>query len=337
MSGSPLPPRAGARRPAFTLIELLVVIAIIAVLIGLILPAVQKVREAANRAKCQNNLKQIGLALHNYHDANGRFPPAFNYVPPPPTPPAPPAPAAPPTSRKLDRPNPAVFEAIFAPGWSWAAYILPQLEQKALYDRINFQYSVSTAMYADLLTTPLAVYTCPSDGGSGRFWVQDYNNADVLEATTNSYAACLGGYNGLYYTDPAYSDNGVFFRNSAVQIPDITDGTSNTIAVGERAGLFTQAPWAGIIAMGALRTTPGAPVYNADLLPPSFMPVARPAAKSLNDPYSQPYDFFSPHPSVGLFLFADGSVHGLRHGLDMAVFRALGTRAGGEAVPGDAF
>jgi prepilin-type N-terminal cleavage/methylation domain-containing protein len=329
----PTPPR----RPALTLIELLVVIAIIAVLIGLILPAVQRVREAANRTRCQNNLKQIGLALHTYYDTNGAFPPAFNYVPPPPTPTPAPVPGRPIILDKLDRPPVGVYDAIFAPGWSWAAYILPQLEQKALYDRINFAYPVTSVFYYNLVTTTLAVYTCPTDTATGRFWVQDSTNYEVQEAATNSYAACMGGFNGLFYTDPAYYGTGVFYKNSSVRVTDITDGTSATIAVGERAALFAQSAWVGIISNGSLRTTPGAPVYTADILPPSFMPVARVGAKVLNDPYSQPYEFFSPHPSIGLFLFADGSVHALRQGLDISVFRALGTRAGGETVPGDAF
>src|SRR5438270_1941327 len=128
---------AGARRRGFTLIELLVVIAIIAMLIGLLLPAVQKVREAAARTRCVNNLKQIGLALHNYHDANNSFPPGYRA-------------SGPYSDGATDT----------APGWGWAAFLLPQLEQDNLYRRIDFNQPVPNSPAAQ---TMLPLYLCPSD------------------------------------------------------------------------------------------------------------------------------------------------------------------------------
>ena len=109
------------------------------------------------------------------------------------------------------------------------------------------------------------------------------------------------------------------------------------MAVGERAAWLAQSPWAGVVTGGTLRTTPDAPVYTSIVDPPQFMAMARAGVKPLNDPFSQTYDFFSPHLTVGYFLFADGSVRALRAGLDDAVLRALCTRDAGEPIAGDDF
>ena len=122
-----------------------------------------------------------------------------------------------------------------------------------------------------------------------------------------------------------------------MRLTEIRDGTGTTVAVGERAALFTQAPWSGVVPLGTLRTTPDAPVYNSDVLPAPYMVLARFGTKPLNSPYAKLEDFFSPHPGAVLFAFADGSARPLRTDTDLAVLRALGTRDGGEPVTGRDF
>ncbi len=208
------------RRAGFTLIELLVVIAIIAVLIGLLLPAVQKVRDAANRVKCQNNLKQIGLALHHYHDAHQSFPPAVNNN----------------------------FQKYFH--WSWLARILPQMEQDNLYRQAD-NWASNTSVPVTFQATPgyahwipwgawqaghpeigpnpafgavVRAYTCPAEPES--FQVDAPAGGGRILMAYTSYL----GVHGLNYR----SQDGIFASNTRMPIANVIDGLSNTIMVGER-------------------------------------------------------------------------------------------------------
>ena len=296
------------RRRAFTLIELLVVIAIIGVLIALLLPAIQKVRDAANRAGCLNNLKQIGLALHHYHDAQGSFPPAY--------------------VRIFEGPQP---DQTTAPGWGWASFLLPFLEQEPLARQIDRTVRVEDSRYDRLRITLLRVFVCPSDRSTGVFMVQTLFDDDLALAATNSYAASYG--TGGEIGEQPFSGNGAMCANSQVAIKDITDGTSSTLAVGERAALFVRTPWAGALSNGSVRTTPGAPVYHTALEEAPVQVMAGPTnGITLNDPNSTPYCFFGPHPNQVLFTFADGSARPLRTSTPFAVLEALATRAGGESL-----
>jgi len=317
------PPRV---QPAFTLIELLVVMAIIAVLIGILLPAVQKVREAANRIKCQNNLKQIGLALHAYHDSQEKLPPGYLYVPAPPPPP--PLTTGTP-SRIHNRPPPGAFIVPCSPGWGWAAFILPFLEQDNVARMIDFSLPVESPSMVAARTTLLKLYLCPTDQSPGLFWVQNSRGVPVAEAMPNSYAACFGGLNPP--ATPPFVGNGIFYCNSQTRLTDILDGTSITLAIGERAALFTWTPWAGVMTGGTARTTAGAPVFTSVVEPAPVMTLAY-CKRSLNSPYAEPYDFFSPHDAVVNFLFADGSVKGLAYSTSSAVLIALATRSGKESI-----
>ena len=310
------PPRV--RRWGLTLIELLVVIAIIAVLIGLLLPAVQAVREQANKAACQNNLKQIGLALHNYHDVMQSFPPGFLYRP------NDPHQGTPPQLLHMDT----------RPGWGWASYLLPHLEQDGLARRINQVIRVEDSQYRGLRTTILRVFVCPSDRETGVFWLRGPIIERVAEAATNSYAACFGSEAPI--GEVPEEGTGLFFRNSRICIKDVTDGTSTTLAIGERVALFVRTPWIGAISGGMVETTPGAPVYYT-LLEEAAVQTLATFYVPLNSPYSIPYCFFSAHKGSGWFTFADGSVRAVAFSAEYEVLNALATRAGGEIISSDAY
>jgi prepilin-type N-terminal cleavage/methylation domain-containing protein/prepilin-type processing-associated H-X9-DG protein len=303
-------PRRYPGRSGFTLIELLVVMGIIAVLIGLLLPAVQKVREAANRASCQNNLHQIGLALHSYHDGQGSFPSGYRCQP---------------------QTNPDYT----SPGWGWGALLLPYVEGDNLAKQINFNLPVEDPSNLAARTTVVKLFVCPSDHSTGLFTIYDTKNTPLAQAATNSYAACHGV--GPDLDEELDDGNGLFFRNSRVRMADITDGTSNTIAIGERGSFFTQTPWAGAVSFGTTRITPSAPTTNpAAVEEAPTQTLVHVAVHTINDPNADPEDFFTPHTGMAMFVFADGSVRPVRTQVSLSALQALATRAGGEVVnPGD--
>lgn len=297
-------------RGGFTLIELLVVIAIIAILIGLLLPAVQKVREAAARAKCQNNLKQIGLGLHNYHDAMGNLPPGVQGVQDP----ANMAPGAAPNG-----------------GWGWATYILPYVEQGALFTALNptgttippTQPSTGTTG----VQTTLSIYTCPSSSGPKV-------NANRGNHGTSSYIAILGpapgagtGFSFAQFTQAG----GCLFGNSAVRINTITDGTSNTVMVGERAyqtvagQAYNGAIWSGL--------------YEAQRVAANMWWMGGTTAAAHTDHRIQAkngansvWSTSSAHGAGVNFVFGDGSVRMLNDGIAQTVQANLAARADGQVL-----
>jgi prepilin-type N-terminal cleavage/methylation domain-containing protein/prepilin-type processing-associated H-X9-DG protein len=309
-------------RPAFTLIELLVVIAVIAVLIGLLLPAVQKVREAAARAQCLNNLKQMGLACHNYHDTQQSFPPGYS---------------------AFGSYGDGATDT--APGWGWAAYLLPYLEQGNLNARINFGLPVEAPANAPAAQALLKVYLCPSDlPPTTAFAVPDAFGTAVTQAAPSSYAACVGGDES---DTTAPTGLGVFYRNSRTRLADITDGTSSTLLVGERAWSNANGIWAGAVARGVckrgvLNPCPGS---SAGWSPAATLVLAHSHVNNATaDTDGGLDDFSSRHVGGSNFAFADGSVRFLRSvpadqadgslSPDGLNFQALGTRANGEVVSG---
>jgi prepilin-type N-terminal cleavage/methylation domain-containing protein/prepilin-type processing-associated H-X9-DG protein len=322
------------QRRGFTLIELLVVIAIIGALIGLSLPAVQKTREAASRIKCKNNLRQIGLALHAYHDRAGALPPGY--------------------VSKVGKGGPAND---LGPGWGWASLILPELEQDNVYRQIRFDRDITDPINAEIRMTVMSIFQCPSDQITEPFTVDVLNDptpdysTPLLDVNGNPVMVAHSNYVGIFGNpeitiDPGFvlrtpnrdgGHRGIFYRNSKVRLTDITDGTSNTLCVGERSSNLSKCTWTGAVTGGQvpprLRKTgfdgpEGAPVlvlgHTGDA---SDNPPHTP-----NSPVNHVDDFWSQHTNGVNFLFADGSVRNISNAINPVDWWAMGTRSGGEVI-----
>ena len=305
-------------RRAFTLIELLVVIAIIAILIGLLVPAVQQVREAASRLQCQNNLKQLGLASHNYHDSHKHFPPGYTA-------------SGPYSDGATDT----------APGWGWGAYLLPYLEQQNVQRQLNFSQPIQNS---PAIQSVLSVYLCPSDlPPVAAVIIPDAFGSPVTLAAPSSYAACVGGDESDTFGPTGL---GVFYRNSSTRLTDVTDGTSNTLLIGDRAWANVAGVWAGAIPGGVCRRGPRNPCPGAGAgwYPAATLVLAHSHLNNTNtDTDGGLDDFSSLHIGGSNFAFADGSVHFIRsipsdtptgYTADSLIFQALGTRANGDSIQG---
>jgi prepilin-type N-terminal cleavage/methylation domain-containing protein/prepilin-type processing-associated H-X9-DG protein len=334
------------RRRGFTLIELLVVIAIIAVLIGLLLPAVQKVREAANRMKCSNNLKQIALAEHGYHDVYGKFTCCWDYEPPKPP----------------GRPT-GVASA-------WSTFLLPFLEQNNLYRNYNFDATLYVDPNATVIQTPLVIFMCPSTPNNPRQYTATFPAnilpgipGGTLTAAASDYSAVTGvrQWNILVNPDPSAEPDladigqrhgilrGVSQDPSTsgklspqMSITDVRDGTSNTILIAEIAGRpdiynahrqiivsGSSAPFS----MGAGwgdplngETWPGGTTYSGDLPVPDGGPCI------INCSNVPARSFYSFHPAGVNVAFGDGSVRFLSESTPTRMVAFMITSQRGEVV-----
>jgi prepilin-type N-terminal cleavage/methylation domain-containing protein/prepilin-type processing-associated H-X9-DG protein len=310
-----------ARRDAFTLIELLVVIAIIAILIGLLLPAVQKVREAAARMSCQNNLKQLGLALHNYADANKYLPGNL---------------------------RPSATGTIRA---RWVTYLLPYYEGDNLFRRYNQNLNWSEPANLPYTSQRLKLVECPSAPNPGRL--------DGAPETNWAPVVAAGDYAGIYGVDPRLvsaglavaAGDGALSKTAPVRLTDFPDGLSNTLHVTESAGkpsLYRRG--AAVGSPPGVRVNGGGWCRPASDIPALFGtsadgttypgPVAINATNGIQqtaypdptfgvDGTGQVYGFHTGGVNV---LFGDGSVRFVRQSINFGTFAALVTRNGGEVV-----
>lgn len=303
----------------FTLIEMLVCIAIIAVLIALLLPAVQAAREAARRSQCKNNLFELGIALHNYHDAHRTFPPGY-------------VSAVGSSGQDL------------GPGWGWAAMLLPFVEQSNIWHQISFDQPARSPVNSTATNQVIELFLCPSDWSPGP------------GVRYGNYVGCFGRGSVVAFPDRG---DGVFFRNSRIRMRDIEDGPMTILlgeraelnGVADWAGIFDEQVFTTKNATAAQYSSNRARVLG-HTGPVPMGAANSSAAKDSNEsgeesrarhpaqhsvfsprvPAACPFDFGGWHIGGSHFLFVDGSVRILNPSVDATVYAGLATRAGGELV-----
>lgn len=296
-------------RGGFTLIELLVVIAIIAILVAILLPAVQQAREAARRSQCKNNLKQIGLALHNYHDLHKALPPGWIMV-----------------ENGVAEPHEGIS------GAGWATFLLPMVDEQNLYELFDPNVDISQPENDTFRTKNVTGYRCPSDP-SPELWTifsEDDPNIALADLPTGNYVGSFGTEefpgHGAASVPPTPADMGIgdgaLYLNSSTNFRDFTDGPSNTILVGERKTDTDQewhSTWVGVVPEG--EESIARILGIADHVP--------------NAPDGHFDDFSSHHAGGAQFVFGDGRVLFLSTSIDFSVYQGLMTLSGGELTGRD--
>jgi len=345
----------------FTLVELLVVISIIGVLIGLLLPAVQAAREAARRMRCGNNLKQMGLALQNYHAAHGLFPAGYlSYAT---------STGNVPAEILIDS---ETWDA--APGWGWGAQILPYLEQGSVALAIDQAEPIWTPEFAQVITSHLEVYLCPSASGdrrpftlldepgnprliAGREIVVGRSHYVASHGQESCWGECGASRRGEIFTniynsttmsididgDVSRVADGPFYRNSRTRMRDITDGTSNTIFLGEHSSALSDKTWVGVVPGAFIHPIFFSPENGPDAAATLTLVHAGPSGGELditgfpiihavNFPTFHVGQMFSEHPGGGQIGLGDGSVRFLSEDINLMLFAELSSIAEGELI-----
>lgn len=299
-----VPPCQGCERRSFTLIELLVVVAIGTVLLGLLLVAIQRGREAAARLKCQNNLKQLALALHQFHDVNDALPPGHR----------------------------SIFNRDAMPFSGWPLSVLPYLEQQALYEQAKAAYRTSRSPFSNPphtgLSTVLPEFACPSDG---RITTPQFAPGSEKFVAFTSYLGVSG--------TASMMRDGVLYQDSRVKFADILDGTSSTLLLGERppsayfqfgwwyAGIGQRFSGSGDMILG-VREPNLLPIVSGSACGPGNYPFV--PANGFLDPCGM-FHFWSPHPGGANFAWCDGSIRFLSYTAN-PLMPAFATRAGNEVI-----
>ena len=349
------------RRTGFTLIELLVVIAIIAILISLLLPGVQQAREAARKTQCRNHLKQLGLALHNYHDAHRSFPAGYYTVGT--------SDGTAPVHARLDA---QTWDS--GPGWGWGTALLPYLDQSNLAEQLKGRRHLWDETLADAVATKVSTFLCPSaTGGDNAFTVVDAANAPLLvdgraidlgrshyvasHGQESCWGECGAALTGTVFTniytsatttvqidgDVSRVADGPFYRNSATRLRDVTDGTTNTIFLGEHSSELSDKTWVGVMPGATVHPRFSSPENGPDAAATLTLVHAGPSGGELDItgfPIVHPVNFptlhvgqmYSQHPGGGHVCLGDGSVRFISENIDLLLFAELSSMREGEIV-----
>ena len=352
-----------SKTAGFTLVELLVVIAIIGILIGMLLPAVQQVREASRRTACANNLRQMGIALLNYESALGHFPPGFSSTPT--------RDGSVPSGQFID---PVTWNA--SPGWGWSAHMLPFIEGNNVYENIDFRSAIWATQHRDIIQHQFPVFLCPSSSGDDQpFTVVDDSQSPYspdgvapLVLGRSNYVASHGQesawgpeagsdlvgtvFTNIYtsttetigiYGDVSRVADGPFYRNSKTKISQVTDGTSNTIFLGEHSSRLSDKTWVGVVPGASVHPRLASPDNGPDGAATMVLYHMGPSGGELDItgfPIIHPVNFptyhvgqmYAEHPGGGNVCLGDGSVHFIAETVDLITWAELSSMNEGEVV-----